>query len=159
METNLVRKSSIWKMAALLILFFCTQLGCPRPIPAEYKDVLFKPVEEKQRAFNRLSIEKQIEVCIFAQHLEPPDPYLRSFVSGKGKEVVPFLLSKLNSEGISDRDRQIVINLLREIHVFHYALNNSEDVHSSIRRAISQMSDPFWKKLSEEDLQRITAPK
>ena len=159
MATNLVRKSSTGKISTLLFLVFCTQLGCPRPIPAEYKEILFKPVEEKQQAFNRLSIEKQIEVCIFAQHLEPPDPHLRSFVSGRGKEVVPFLLKKLNSEGVSDRDRQIVINLLREIHLFHYPLNDKEEVLSSIRLVISEMNDPFWKKMCEEDFKRIlTSP-
>jgi len=158
MATILVHKNSTWKIAALLFFIFCTQLGCPRPIPGEYKEILLKPAEEKQRAFNRLSIEKQIEVCIFAQHLEPPDPYLRSFVAGKGKEAVPVLLSRLNSEGVSDRDRQIVINLLREIHVFHYALNKKEDVLSSIRLAIGKMNDPFWKKLSEDDLERLLTP-
>jgi hypothetical protein len=142
---------------AVVLFFFahCFLLGCPRSIPTEFREVLFKPAEDKRLAFERLPIEKQVDLCIFAQHLEPPDLSLIELLASNGKKAIPILLGKLNSKGISDRDRQIIINIFRKIHTSSFALNDNSEVISSIRLAIDKINDPLWKRLSQEDYSQM----
>jgi hypothetical protein len=110
---------------------------------------------QQEEKFKQFPLDKQVDVYIYAMYVEPPLTRYANYLGSSGKEVLPFLLRRLELEK-SDTTKAHLIYALAEIHQHYYSLSNEKQTLASVNRVISNMSDDYRKKQSQDYLRTIT---
>ena len=96
-----------------------------------------------------------MDVYIYAMYVEPPLTRYAKYLGRNGKEVLPFLLRRLEAEK-SDTTKAHLIYALAEIHQHYYSLRDEKQTLESVTRVINNMSDDYRKKQCQDYLRTIT---
>ena len=147
------RNERYFKLALVSILIVISSCGVPPP--PEYKELIFGGSGDPKEMFYKLPLEKQIEACIAAQRIEPPDTRFIGYLSSHGLQISPLLLVGLNKPKQTDYNRKVLISVLEEIHFYKQSLRNEKQIIESIEAVIPNIKDDNWRRRSEEILNDI----
>lgn len=142
------------------LTFAVTLLGtfgahCGSDTPSEYKQLFNQPLPQQEEKFKQFPLDKQVDVYIYAMYVEPPLKRYARYLGSSGKEVLPFLVRRLEAEK-SDTTKAHLIYALAEIHQHYYSLRDEKQTLESVTRVISNISDDYRKKQCQDYLEIIT---
>lgn len=132
----------------LLIVGLGGQNKCGSQTPAEYKRIFDLPRGQQKTEFRKLPLDDQVDMYVYAMYREPPDKLYVDFLASNGKEVIPYLLRRLEVEK-GDYARTALIRVFRDMHQKYYNLQAEHDVAAALRRESAKIKDASWREESE----------
>jgi len=137
---------------ALLMVSTCSWSGSGTP--TEYKELFRLPLNQQEQRFRQFPLEKQVDIYVRAMYVEPPLTRYATYVASNGKEVLPFLLARLESEK-SDTAKAHLFYAFTVVHERYYSLTNENSTLRSLESVTTNMSDQYRKNQCEQYLRTI----
>jgi hypothetical protein len=151
------RNTSLRTVQLIVAVTLLSTLGwtrCQSDTPPEYRNLFYLPQEEQKERFKQFSIEKQVDIYMYAMYVEPPLTRYATYLGNNGEKVLPVLLRRLEAEK-SDTAKSHLIYAFKEIHEHHYSLTNQKETIESLEKVISNMTDEYRKTECAEYLKTI----
>jgi hypothetical protein len=143
-------------LALLLLLFVPFGFQCAPNKHSEIKILLELPMKQQEEKFGQLPLDKQVDVYVEAMYVEPPQTRYASYLARNGKKLLPFLVKKLQ-EGRSDAAKADIVYVFKVMHENYYSLSDDSELLESLRKAIREIKNDYYRKMSEEYLRDILA--
>lgn len=134
-------------------MFILLSIQCARK-HTEMDALLNLPQKEQEETFKKFPLAKQVDIYVQAMYVEPPQTRYASYLASNGKQVVPFLLSRLQEER-SDTVKAHLFLAFQVMHERYYSLAKESDVLEDLRRTILGMSDNYRRQEAEDYLKTI----
>ena len=138
----------------ILFIALISAATCRQQRLSEYKDFFDLPLQRQVEEFSTYPIGKQLDLYLYDwNYVHPAKVGFAHTIAEKGESVVPFLMSRLNTE--KNENSQDAILHIFEIMFERGFLSHRKDVLEVTRSVISNMRDPDIKALSQERLNKM----
>jgi hypothetical protein len=142
-------------LIALFLLHICLcGLLSACHYPSEYIEFRRLPPERQHAEFRRFPIDKQIDFYLYSMNREPPDTSFADDIARRGKEVIPFLLARLQNERAEYRQYDIIF-IFEVMHRNHNSLGDEEEAIRTIEEVVARMRDSYWRRMAQRSLDVI----
>ena len=151
MLLQLNRTIGMGALCTMLMFVSCRCDGVPR-------DFFLMSPEQQDAEFLKNDFDTQYKIYICGQQsVEPPMLHLASPFAREGRAIVKPLREKLRSTK-KDKDVRDIVRVFREMSdLGSYDVVDDKPLMSELLLKVTDMGDPFWQELAEEDLAAIRA--
>ena len=149
-----MRGKVMTKTVILFVSVIFLGAQCNNHTPSEYDRIFNLPREQEREEFNKLPLDKQVDMYLVAMAGEPPNTIYISFLVSNGKAVMPHMLKRLEEEK-EDYAKSDLVLAFRDMHRNIYNLHDESEVIFKLRQATQTIKHPFWKEKSKEYIEEI----
>jgi len=149
------RKMKIAKVILLLFVMIAIQIGgaCTQEQSSACKEFFVKSIEEQDKLFSTLPLNKQLEIYRCGMHRRPPTVGLAYEIAQGGEKIIPELTNALRSEK-DEWMQNAIIEIFRVMSIKGY-LNGKQSTIDEIREIVSRMKVSAIKNEAQASLKEI----
>lgn len=146
-----LRPTHIRMSLVMFVLLNFLSAGCT--MPRECREFFDLPRLDQKARFKSYSVQRQVDLYICGQYMEPPQGGLAYDIADGGETVIPYLLQRLQSEKDESRQEKIIY-IFRAMSVSGH-LKHHRDSIDQIEQVVSDMRDDFYRTRSQQMLDDI----
>ena len=112
--------------------------GCPPTIlRGECREFFALPSKEREARFRTYPVDKQVDLYLCGMNREPPEIAYAVYIAEGGKERIPYLLQRLQTE--KSESAQVQIIDIFKVLAIKDQLRGRQDVIAQLEQVVSKM--------------------